>query len=67
MLNRKQVCESSRTCETGKTFNGTATFFLMPVYNNRFDPKFQNPKTEVLGECTPKTQLFDELIQINSN
>jgi|TARA_B100001093_G_scaffold518878_1_gene605374 hypothetical protein len=47
MLNRKQVCESSRTCETGKTFNGTATFFLMPVYNNRFDPKFQNPKTDI--------------------
>ena len=47
MLNRKQVCESSRTCETGKTFNGSATFFLMPVYNNRFDPKFQNPKTDI--------------------
>ena len=47
MLNRKQVCESSRTCETGKTFNGAATFFLMPVYNNRFNPKFENSKTDI--------------------
>ena len=47
MLNRRQVCESSRTCETGKTFNGTATFFLMPVYNNRFNPKYENSRTDI--------------------
>ena len=49
MLNRKQVCESSRTCENGKTFNGTATFFLMPNYNNKFNPKFFNSKTEIVN------------------
>jgi len=49
MLNRKQVCESSRTCENGKTFNGTATFFLMPNYNNRFNPSFYNSKTEIVN------------------
>ena len=49
MLNRKQVCESSRTCENGKTFNGTATFFLMPNYNNKFNPSFYNSKTEIVN------------------
>ena len=49
MLKRKQVCESSRTCENGKTFNGTATFFLMPNYNNRFNPSFYNSKTEIIN------------------
>ena len=50
MLNRKQVCESSRTCENGKTFNGTATFFLMPNYNNKFNPKFYNSKTQITNK-----------------
>ena len=50
MLNRKQVCESSRTCENGKTFNGTATFFLMPNYNNKFNQKFFNSKTEIINK-----------------
>jgi len=50
MLNRKQVCESSRTCETGKIFNGTSTFFLMPNYNNRYDPRFVNSRTNVINK-----------------
>ena len=49
MLNRKQICESSRTCETGKTFNGTSSFFLMPNYNNRYDPRFVNSRTNVVN------------------
>ena len=47
MNNRKETCEASRTCETGKTFNGVSSFFLMPVYNNRYDPRFINPRTEI--------------------
>ena len=49
MLNRKQICESSRTCETGKTFQGTSSFFLMPNYNNRYDPRFVNSRTNVVN------------------
>ena len=49
MLNRKQICEASRTCETGKTFNGSSTFFLMPVFNNRFAPTFNNPRVDILN------------------
>ena len=36
MNNKKEMCESSRTCETGKVFQGIGTFYLMPVYNNRY-------------------------------
>jgi len=50
MLNRKQICESSRTCETGKTFQGTSSFFLMPNYNNRYDPRFVNSRTNVINK-----------------
>tara|TARA_B100002019_G_C21157147_1_gene541309 strand:- start:44 stop:985 length:942 start_codon:yes stop_codon:yes gene_type:complete len=49
MLNRKQICESTRTCETGKVFNGTSTFFLMPTYNNRYDPRYYNSRSEVIN------------------
>ena len=47
MNNRKETCEASRTCETGKTFNGTSSFFLMPVYNNRYNPRYFNSKTQI--------------------
>ena len=49
MLNRKQVCEASRTCETGKTFNGSATFRLMSIFNNRFAPIYKNSRTEIIN------------------
>uniref|UniRef100_A0A6C0JBY8 Uncharacterized protein n=1 Tax=viral metagenome TaxID=1070528 RepID=A0A6C0JBY8_9ZZZZ len=49
MINRKQVCEASRTCETGKTFNGSSAFFLMPIFNNRFAPKFVNSRTDIIN------------------
>ena len=49
MLNRKQICEASRTCETGKVFNGTSTFFLMPTYNNRYDPRYYNSRSEIIN------------------
>ena len=47
MNNKKEMCEASRTCETGKTFNGTSSFFLMPVYNNRYNPTYYNSKTQI--------------------
>lgn len=47
MNNRKETCEASRTCETGKVFQGIGTFFLMPVYNNTYNPTYYNSKTEI--------------------
>lgn len=49
MLNRKQVCEANRTCESGKTFNGSATFRLMSIFNNRFVPIYKNSRTEIIN------------------
>ena len=45
MNNRKETCEASRTCETGKVFEVIGSFFLMPVYNNRYNPTYYNSKT----------------------
>tara|TARA_Y100000992_G_scaffold299937_1_gene267580 strand:- start:336 stop:1289 length:954 start_codon:yes stop_codon:yes gene_type:complete len=47
MNNRKETCEANRTCETGKIFNGISSFFLMPVYNNRYNPRYYNSKTQI--------------------
>ena len=49
MLNRKQICEASRTCQTGKNFKGSSTFYSMPVFNNRFAPFNSNPRVEILN------------------
>jgi len=50
MLNRKLNCNSNRTCETGKTYPNSGTFFLMPVYNNQYDPRFVNSRTNVINK-----------------
>ena len=47
MSNKKETWEASRTCETGKVFQGIGSFFLMPVYNNRYNPTYYNSKTEI--------------------
>ena len=46
-MNKKNSCENNRTCEKAN-YQGTATFFLMGSYNNRFAPKNTNSVTEII-------------------
>ena len=55
-MNKKLSCENNRTCEKAN-YQGTATFFLMGVYNNRFAPKYTNS----VAKITTKT------LEVNTN
>ena len=44
-MNRKQVCDCKN--ENYNKSSNFASFFLMGNYNNRFDPKYTNPKTQI--------------------
>lgn len=46
-MNKKNSCENNRTCEKAN-YQGTATFFLMGSYNNRFAPKNTNSVSEYI-------------------
>ena len=46
-MNKKLSCENNRTCEKAN-YQGTATFFLMGSFNNRFAPKNINPVSQIL-------------------
>jgi len=46
-MNKKISCENNRTCEKAN-YQGTATFFLMGSYNNRFAPQNTNSVTEII-------------------
>jgi len=47
-MNKKLSCENNRTCERNN-YNGTASFFLMGSYNNRFAPTNENPVSKIIS------------------
>ena len=48
-MNKKISCENNRTCEKAN-YQGTATFFLMGSYNNRFAPININSASEITSK-----------------
>ena len=53
-MNKKESCNNNRTCEK-ESYQGTATFFLMSTFNNRFAPTNINPLTVISKSKTNGT------------